>query len=215
MEVLPLVLPLLFAGVVFTIIYFIIQKQLDSINRNFLVLAERFNLDLQLPEQSFWGRMFMTKYPELHGLFEEQYNLKVYMFVRGSGKSKKIYTAFSLLCKNPRQQSLKIHREGILQKVGKAIGMQGDIELRDEEFDKRYIVKSEDSLFVKELFADPAFREFFIKYDYAFAEANLRLERDSIEFQRRGILNSEFERKRLVVAIRLAVKIAERLEEMG
>lgn len=42
----------------------------------------------------------------------------------------------------------------------------------------------------------------------------LNLMNDSLEFQRTGILNTDYERKRIVVAIRLAVKIAERLEEM-
>lgn len=209
-----LLFPLVFLGIVFTAIYLITQKQYQTITQNFQILADKLQLRLDVPELNFWQKLFVSRYPELNGLFEERYNLRIYMYSTGSGKSKKIYTGFSISCSNSKRRSLMLSREGVFQKIGKAIGMQKDIELRDEEFDSRYILKSSDSLFVKELFADPDLREFFIKYDYAFVMGRLNLMNDSLEFQRTGILNTDYERKRIVVAIRLAVKIAERLEEM-
>jgi len=206
--------PVIFLTAIFGIIYFLSTVHYRSIERHFQVLAEKLDLQVQLANQSTFGRIFSMKYPSVEGQIDERFSIRVYMYSRGGGKSKKTYTAFQLSCSNPRQESMTLHREGIFQKIGKAIGMQKDIELRDDDFDKRYILKSSNALFVKELFADPDFREFFIKYDFAFVDGQLKLNHSGIEFERMRILNTEHERKCTIVAIRLAVKIAERLEEM-
>lgn len=124
--------PLVFLGIVFTVIYFITQRQYQTITQNFQILADKLRLGLDVPELSFWQKLFVTRYPELNGLFEERYNLRIYMYSTGSGKSKKTYTAFSLSCTNTQRRSLMLSRESVFQKIGKAIGMQKDIELRDE-----------------------------------------------------------------------------------
>ncbi len=212
-----IIFPLLFVGTILAIVFFINRRQTDLLNQHCAILAEKLNLAIEIPERppllGLGG--FDPKYPELKGLFEERYPIHIYMYSKGGGKSKQTYTAFSLKCENPRKQEFSMAREDLFSKLGKAIAGGRDIEVRDQEFDSRYILKSPEPLFVKELFADPDFREFFIKYDYAFTMGKLQLTYDSLEFEAVTTLSSEHIRKRFVVAIRLAVKLAERLEEMG
>lgn len=66
-------------------------------------------------------------------------------FVVSTGKSAITYTRLRTCFKKQQDFELKVSKEGVLSKIGKALGSQ-DIEIGDETFDHAYIVKSNDEL---------------------------------------------------------------------
>lgn len=66
-------------------------------------------------------------------------------FVVSTGKSAITYTRLRVALKNRNDFQLKLSKEGVFAKIGKALGSQ-DIEIGDESFDHDYVVKSNDEL---------------------------------------------------------------------
>jgi hypothetical protein len=74
-----------------------------------------------------------------------------------SGESSQIYTRMRAPYVNPDGFRFTIYRKGFLSDLGKLLGMQ-DLEVGDPEFDEAFIVKSNDELKVRDLFARPRLR---------------------------------------------------------
>lgn len=68
-------------------------------------------------------------------------------FTRGSGKSSTTYTRIVLFVNNQSNLYLALYEESIFSKIGKFFGAQ-DIQVGDEEIDRRFIIKGrpEDSV---------------------------------------------------------------------
>ena len=59
---LALIMPFIFIGGALTLVYFIVQQQYQQINNNFIILAEKLNLQVELPEMTFWAKFFVKRY---------------------------------------------------------------------------------------------------------------------------------------------------------
>lgn len=64
-------------------------------------------------------------------------------FVVSTGKSAVTYTRVRTVFKNQSDFELKVSKEGVFSKIGKALGGQ-DVEIGDELFDEHYRIKSND-----------------------------------------------------------------------
>lgn len=71
-------------------------------------------------------------------------------FVVSTGKSAITYTRLRTCFKQQQAFEMKLSKEGMFSKIGKALGSQ-DIEIGDEEFDHAYMVKSNDELLATRL----------------------------------------------------------------
>ncbi|MCH4886009.1 hypothetical protein EZV73_00450 [Acidaminobacter sp. JC074] len=91
-----------------------------------------------------WGNgpFIVIPYKSWHIIFD--------YFVVSTGKSAITYTRLRAAFKNPSQFELKLSKEGVFSKIGKALGGQ-DIQIGDELFDHDYIVKSNDELMATRL----------------------------------------------------------------
>jgi hypothetical protein len=74
-----------------------------------------------------------------------------------SGESSQTYTRMRAPYVNPDGFRFTIYRKGFLSDLGKLLGMQ-DIEVGDPEFDEAFIIKGNDELKVRDLFARPSLR---------------------------------------------------------
>jgi Protein of unknown function (DUF3137) len=77
----------------------------------------------------------------------------------GGYRTNAIYTRFRAAFDNPEDFHFKVVPQGALNTVGKLLGLQ-DVETGDPEFDKAFIVKSNDEARVKEVLDDPVLRQF-------------------------------------------------------
>ena len=93
------------------------------------------------------------------------------MYTVGSGKNQRTYTAFKIKTTNRYSYSFRLYKEGFFSKIGKGLGMQ-DIQIEDEEFDKNYIIKSNDDYFMKTLLEDALKSHFLQLYDKMKGEFN-------------------------------------------
>ena len=123
-------------GGVFAIIVVLTNHQSKKIETAFMDFADLNQLDF-FPAT---GKI-IKGYPTTEGNYKGRY-LKLFMFTKGSGKSKKVYTAIELDCDNRQGVSLRLYREGFFSKIAKKAGMQ-DIEVGDKFFDDNFIIKSD------------------------------------------------------------------------
>ena len=75
-----------------------------------------------------------------------------------NGKNSITYTRMRVCFKNPNQFELKITKEGVFSKIGKALGMQ-DILIGDDVFDENYVIKSNDEMNTVRLFHNSTLKE--------------------------------------------------------
>lgn len=199
--------------VVFGVILVINNFTKNNSANNFRALAERLKLDFHYEKPDIFTSLFREVHPELSRLYMEQYQLRVHVIVEGGGKNKRRYIAFQLDTKSNKSHNLTLMHEGFFRKIGKALGMQADIEVRDEEFDQKFIVKSDNALFAKQILADPDLRELFLNRYYLLNNAQLSFSGGSIRYKGSGSLFNSSEINKVEGLVNLAVALAKRLEE--
>jgi hypothetical protein len=199
--------------VVFGVILVINSFSKNTTANNFKTLADRLKIDFHYEKPDIFTSLFREVHPELSGLYMEQYPLRIHVIVEGSGKHRRRYIAFELETKSNKPHNLTLMHEGFFRKIGKAMGMQPDIDVRDEEFDQKFIVKSDNALFAKQVLADPDLRELFLNRYYLLNNAQLSFSGGSIRYKGSwsafdGTVNSKIEG-----LVNLSVELARRLEE--
>jgi len=65
-------------------------------------------------------------------------------------KHRKRFTMVEALLNNPKGYFLQVYGEGLASKVGKAFGSQ-DVQVNNDEFDNKYIIKSNDEFFATQI----------------------------------------------------------------
>jgi hypothetical protein len=102
-------------------------------------------------------------------------------FTRSSGKSSTTYTRIRLTVNNPSALSLAIYDENVLNKLGKALGMQ-DIQTGDEELDRRFIIKGQPEPVIANLFTSIGLRQKLLEARSLHVEVKGR----ELHFEQRG-----------------------------
>jgi len=157
---------------------------------NFRALAERLKIDFHYEKPDIISELFREVHPELSGLYMERYQLRVYVIVEGGGNSAKRYVAFEFDALSNKPHNLTLMQEGVFRKMGKALGMQADVEVRDEEFDQKFIVKTDDASFAKQVLGDPDLRELFLKDYHLFTNGQLSFSGGTIRYKGAGFFSS-------------------------
>jgi hypothetical protein len=128
-------------------------------------------------------------------------------FTRSSGKSSQTYTRIVLSANNPSDLSLAIYEEGVMSKIGKALGMQ-DIQLGDADLDQRFIIKGRPEEAIVNLLAFGSLRQKLLDA----RSLNLALDGQQVHFEERGV---ELDIGRLQFLFDLMSDLAEAIERAG
>lgn len=111
-------------------------------------------LDLEaIPNTEPWYRR-TTTLPELRGNIRGR-AVRGWNFARGSGKSRVAYYAFSVACKC--NMEMQLSSEHLFSGIAKFFGSQ-DVVLGYEDFDKRFMIKSNNENKTRELLHDLTLR---------------------------------------------------------
>lgn len=112
-------------------------------------LSEEINGDLI--ESGFWkGNRVEASH--------KQWRIYLDTYTVSTGKSSTTYTRIRAPFVDKRGFYFKIYKKGIFSNVGKLLGMQ-DIEVGYDDFDRDYIIQSNDESLVKKLFANYKIRQ--------------------------------------------------------
>lgn len=197
-------IPILLAIGVLILIYTIYQNTLKKIVEQFRTLAHELDIVYIEPKGGF-----LSGYPTLEGTFLGR-PLKVYMYTKNYGRSRKVFTAFTIQVDNIGEGNLKLFREQIYHKIGKSFGMI-DLQLGNEQFDSQYIVQSYNLAFAKEVLHGKLIER--LLKSHARFKGVLELRNDEIRYKEMCQLTNDLMRKHLVDMIDLAETIANRVEE--
>ncbi len=108
------------------------------------------------------------------------YEVSLYTEVRGSGKSKKIYTVMHTAFREPLNSEISITKEGFFGKVADLIGFP-DVKVQDKELDSLLRIRCESEVFAKTFLLSGSHREavkrIFSKY------SDLRIDRYGITLE--------------------------------
>ncbi len=129
----------------FALIVYLMKWGIKKRNKSFEDLARGLNLEYVAPMQEKWWK---ESFPSLEGMLLDRH-VTLGMFSRGSGKNRYYVYYLSMACGVGRQK-FSISREGFFNKIGKFFGGE-DIQLNDEEFDKKFLIKGSEEIFVKRL----------------------------------------------------------------
>lgn len=144
------VLPVLFvigvAAIMLALSYVNIQRRRQAWG----ALAQRTGLTLEP------GR-FIFSAPQVSGQYRGR-TVELFTVTHRHGKSSITYTRWYVSTNAPPDMQLSISNEGLLSKVGKAVGMQ-DIQTGDGDLDRRFIIKGKPEAVVAQLMAGASVRD--------------------------------------------------------
>ena len=193
---------------IFGFVFWFLKRNIRKTKEEWQQLAKHFDLKLSMPEGK-WAWV-MGKFPTIDGRIND-IPFHNYMYVRGSGKHQKTYTAFALTLENNPTKTLRLYKEGFFSKVGKAFGGQ-DIEVGHTAFDDNYIIKSNDELFAKKAL-NSRIRQLFLR-----KLPNLRgefsLVNDVLSYNEIIMINNESNRKKWEETIKVGVELAKEIRSL-
>lgn len=109
----------------------------------------------------------------------------IYTETRGSGKSKSIYTIIFLKTKQPLTFKMEITPQGVFQGLFIKLFKMEDIQVGDEKFDKRFVIKGDNPEEIKKLCKDRSVQESIYKL---MDEAEYRIVHNGIYFEKNGVI---------------------------
>ena len=191
---------------IFLFVFWFIKRSFVKTEQQWELLAKRLSAQLHMPE-SRWA-WILGKYPTIEGNVGG-FPFTCYMFVRGSGKHQQTYTAFAFETKAPSSKTLSLYKEGFFSKIGKAFGGQ-DIQIGDEDFDKSYIIKSNDELFAKRVY-NPRTRQLLLR-KMPRMTGQFVLENGILTYHEMIVINSDKNREKWQDTINVGVEFAKEIQ---
>ena len=149
---------------------------------------------------------FFGPVPRVTGI-HRGHTLTLDTFTRSSGKHRTTYTRIVLFVDNPANIYLALYQESMFSKIGKFFGM-ADIQIRDEEVDRRFIIKSKPENFAASLFTSISLRQQFLQARVI----NVEVDGRELTFEQVGLLNDV---EYLKFLFDLLCQLAERVEQAG
>lgn len=122
------------------------KSHMNKLKKNYQMLADRLGLRMIVPPY-VW---YKTNFPRLSGQYEGR-RMDIETEVRGHGKHRQYYTKISLETQN-ETHSLQLTKEYWISNVGKTLFGTQDIQINDDFFDKKFIIKSDNEIFAKRFF---------------------------------------------------------------
>lgn len=111
--------------------------------------------------------------------------VEVYTETRGSGKSKSTYTIIFVKTKQPLTFKMEITPQGVFQGLFIKLFKMEDIQVGDEKFDKRFVIKGNNPEEIKKLCKDRSVQESIYKL---MDEDEYRILHNGIYFEKRGVI---------------------------
>ena len=132
----------------FVVIYKLVIGAFNRTQKHFTLLGERYNLEVQLPASNW--KWINGELPAATGNING-WPIHVYMETKGYGKNKTTYTKFEIDIAYKQANTLWLSNDGLWAKVGKVIMNTQDIQVIDPEFNRQYVIRSNNEQFVREL----------------------------------------------------------------
>jgi hypothetical protein len=193
--------------------FYLAKMASKRIENNFKELGQRLGLNFIVPEKNFWKNLANLNHPKLDGNISG-IPIKVHIETRGSGKSKVQYIVFDVDLNTNHQNSIKIFHEGFFRKIGKKLGLQKDVNINDEDFDRLFIIKSDSPGFARAIFSDNILKEKMIDNYRLMNNAQIGFHHNSIHFE---AINSFYYKKevdKLEELIRMSLLLAQKLMQI-
>ncbi|MBI3762629.1 MAG: hypothetical protein HY260_12330 [Chloroflexi bacterium] len=103
-------------------------------------------------------------------------------FSRGSGKSRTTYTRIVVFVNNQANVYLALYQESVFSKIGKFFGME-DVQIGDEDVDRRFIIKSRPETFAARLFTSINLRQKLLQA----RAVNIEVDGRELHFEQQGV----------------------------
>jgi hypothetical protein len=185
------------------------RKKMDN---NYKELARRLGLNLDIPSTKMWKVVTLSLYPKLYGKING-FDFQLYSFMRGTGKSKTLYTAFDIHVNHKSSYYLRIFHEGFFRKFGKLLGIQKDIDINDPEFDGLFIIRSDNEHFAKTILSDMILKNKLIEERPLLNNGEFKFENGILHYEGIKSLYSRKEVYNIEGLIKLALIMIEKIQD--
>lgn len=125
--------------------------------------------------------------PSVSGIFRG-FQISVFIVKKSSGKSSTAYTVMEFMMPPSAAFPFHIYEAGFFSTLGKMFGMQ-DIEFGDEEFDRKFIIKSDHPEKLAALLT-PALKERFHKAADQYTMWGVQCDGQKIRYEKQGSFGS-------------------------
>lgn len=186
-------------------LYFQRENDLKEMPDFFAELGEKLGIGPGENYQNYLGE----ELPAVEGEFRG-FNMELYTDTKGT-KQLTYFTVMKLYLKSEKAFEFDLGKESYMDKIGKALHLESDIETGHPEFDRFFLLKSNDKSFALQLF-NPLLIEKLMEAKDLF-DAPLSLAHNKIVYKERRLLGSEATVERFYEIAELMAAIAESYEK--
>ena len=116
------------------------------------------------------------------------FGVNIYLIKKGSGKNSSVYTVLDVSLQTGKPFQFHIYEAGLISGLGKIFGMQ-DIEIGDENFDRKFVIKSSDPDMISS-FLTPQVRDMFINAADKYTNWGVEFNGQKLNYKRQGTFSS-------------------------
>lgn len=201
---LAIIIVLIFIGAFIWFIIWLMRWQRNKVWNHMGLIADFVNIELPGREE----KKFMKPLPYLSGKYKNR-TLSIHSEMRGSGKHRHYVTILRLAANAHSDNTITIWREGFFSKIGKALGMQ-DIQTGFEEFDKKFILRSNNPDFAMKVMNQKVCDKFVEMQKQV--QSNLYFDKGNFSYTESMLILNDKIRERYLSTIELFTLLAERVE---
>jgi|GEM_PF-3413878 len=180
-------------------------KSRDKVFNQLMTLGK--NLDLHVTHNQRPNLKF--KYPKAYGHLDQK-PVTVETIVVSDGNSNRIYTQVEVENQFPNMDHLTIYIEGYMDRIGKKFGMQ-DIEVGSADFDKLYVVKSNDELFARNIL-DPKICVALVNMAGEM-KGKILYKKNKVQYKILGAMNTDAKRKHIERIVFVCLEMIKHIDE--
>jgi hypothetical protein len=192
----------------FFVVYKLITRAFDRTRKQFTLLGERYNLEVRLAASNW--KWINGELPAVIGNING-WPVHIYMETKGHGRNQTTYTKFDIDIGYQGTNTLWLSKDGVLAKLGKAIMKTQDIQVIDPEFNRQYVIRSNNEQFVRELFRPMFLRKLKKTLKLGFA-GRLELKEGKLYYEAVIMINNDKHYQELIQAIEGALLLAKEIK---
>jgi hypothetical protein len=200
-------------GIFVLIIIIVDDFSKQKILKNFKSLAERLNLEFRYEKGSNWEYFRTYPMPELHGKLLNNFPAKIYIKIKGSGKQKIKFLTIEIKSSLAKRHYLILKRERFFNQLEKKLNINNDIQIRDEDFDKKILISSDNHLYAKALLVDPDTREFILNHLILIGNNSISINKDILSFEKQINLYYDFNVQKIEAIIKFCLELMQKFKE--
>jgi hypothetical protein len=177
----------------------------------FKELAIILDLNVEIPSTKTKDVIFNSPFPKLHGELDG-HEIMIRSYLKGMESKRALYTAIEVYLYFNSNYNLTIFPRCFIRKFDKLPIPLKEIKINDPEFDRLYMIRTDNAVFAKKVLTDVVLKNELIKERKLLFDGELIFENGIVKYEGVKSVSSKKEMDKLLKLIKITLSLTEKIQ---